>query len=221
MQKEIKLGNGSFLVGMERRLTTFLCRFVPASIGTKHLTMLSLFCALLIPLGYYLSAKKPAFLFLASFFILMQWIFDCLDGAIGRLRKEGFVRWGFYMDHLFDYFFMSAIVMGFWCLFPELKFQIFVMFFLFSSFMVNFFLLYASIKDREPNLTVSFWHFSPIEFRLLVIILNAMLYFFEGTTRHLIYKYLASFNICLLVILVMVIFLCQKKLNDYDVDEKK
>ena len=150
----------------------------------------------------------------------MQWIFDCLDGAIGRLRKEGFVRWGFYMDHLFDYFFMASIVFGFWILFPQLKTEIFFLFFLFGSFMVNFFLLYSSVKDKEPNLAVSFGFFSPIEFRLLIILFNTLFCFFEIPMRRFISNYLIYLNGFLLFILVIVIYSCQKKVNDFDIADK-
>jgi phosphatidylglycerophosphate synthase len=162
----------------------------------------------------------PAFLFLASFFIATQWIFDCLDGAIGRLRKEGFIKWGFYMDHLFDYFFMSSIVFGMYFLFPDLALQISIMFFLFSSFMVNSFLLYGSIKDKEPDLVVSFWHFSPIEFRLIIISFNTMLYFFTGIMKDLVHRYLFCLNILLLAALIMLILSFQKKLSYYDISNK-
>lgn len=220
MPKEIKLANNSFLWTLEMRLTEKLCTFVPAFMGTKLLTYLSLGSSLLIVFSYYLSTKMPIFLLVASFFIITQWIFDCLDGAIGRSRKEGFVRWGFYMDHLFDYFFMSSIVFGFWFLFPDVKFQMLLLFFMFSAFMVNFFLFYSTVKDKEPNLAVSFGRFSPIEFRLLVILFNSLLYFFGNTVRYFVYQYLLFFNIFLFLMLIIVIYSCQKRLNDYDIAEK-
>jgi len=216
----MKTSNSSFLRNPERLLIEKLCCFVPAFIGTKHLTFLSLLSSLLVFLSYYMSVKIPLFLFLASFFIVLQWIFDCLDGAIGRSRKEGFIEWGFYMDHLFDYFFMFSIVFGLYFLFPELTFQILILFFLFSSFMVNSFLLYASMKDKEPDLVVSFWHFSPIEFRLLVMLFNTLLYFFGDITKHLVHKYLFCLNMLLSTALIILIFLCQKKLSHYDITKK-
>ena len=216
----MKTSNNSFLRNSEKIFIERLCEFVPLHIGTKHLTLLSLLSSILVLLSYYLSVKMPAFLFLASFFIATQWIFDCLDWAIGRLRKEGFIKWGFYMDHLFDYFFMSSIVFGMYFLFPDLALQISIMFFLFSSFMVNSFLLYGSIKDKEPDLVVSFWHFSPIEFRLIIISFNTMLYFFTGIMKDLVHRYLFCLNILLLAALIMLILSFQKKLSYYDISNK-
>ena len=213
--------NDSFLRGLEKRLIEKLCGFIPPFIGTKILTSLSLGSSLLILLSYYLSNKISAFLFVASFFIIMQWIFDCLDGEIGRLRREGLVRWGFYMDHLFDYFFMFSIIFGFWFIFPHAKLQILFLFFLFSAFMVNFFLLYSVLRDKEPNFTISFGWFSPIEFRLLFILFNSLFYFFESGMKYFIYRYLSYFNIFLFVMLIIVIYSCQKKLSKYDILEKQ
>jgi phosphatidylglycerophosphate synthase len=216
----MKTSNSSFLRDAERSVIEKLCARVPPFIGTKHFTFLSLLSSFLVFVSYYISAKKPYFLFFASFFIILQWVFDCLDGAIGRLRKEGFIEWGFYMDHLFDYFFMASIVFGLYFLFPDSSLQILVLFLLFSSFMINSFLLYASIKTKEPGLVVSFWHFSPIEFRLLVILFNTLLFFFESTVRNLAGKYLFCLNILLLTALIALIFSCQKKLNQYDISNK-
>lgn len=221
MGKEIIPFNNSFLRGIEARLTEKLCALIPPFIGTKPLTFASLCSSLLVFLSYYLSIKLRPFLFIASFFIIMQWMFDCLDGTIGRLRKEGFVRWGFYMDHLFDYFFMSSIVFGLWFLFPQLKFQILFLFLLFSSFMVSFFLFYGVMRDKEDNFTMSFWRFSPIEFRLLVILFNTLFYFFEETMRHFIFSYISYFNAFLFTLLIMVIYSCQKKLSSCDIIDRR
>lgn len=220
MPKDIKFANNSFLSPIELRITKKLCKLVPISVGTKALTFLSLGSSLLILSSYILAGKILISLFAASFFIIMQWIFDCLDGEIGRSRKEGFVRWGFYMDHLFDYFFMASIVFGFWFLFPGLKLQILILFFLFTSFMVNFFLFYSTMKDKEPGLAVSFGRFSPIEFRLLVILFNTLLYFFEGNVRHFVDTYLSYFNIILFMMLIIVVYSCQKTLNKHDVSDR-
>lgn len=213
--------NRSFLRGLEKRAVDKLAVFIPPFIGTKILTFLSLGSSLLILSSYYISAKIRAFLFLASFFIVMQWIFDCLDGAIGRLRREGFVRWGFYMDHLFDCFFMFSVILGFWFLFPDAKLQILLLSFLFSAIMANFFLLYGVIRDREPDYSISFGWFSPIEFRLLVILFNFLCYFFRDGMSYLINHYLVYFNILLLVMTVIVIYYSQKRLSGYDIAEER
>lgn len=218
--EEIKPLNDSFLRKWEIKLVNKLSKYVPSFMGTKILTFLCLLSSFLIFLSYYLSKEKPLFLFFASFFILTQWIFDCLDGTIGRLRKEGFIRWGYFMDHLFDYFFMSSIVFGFYFLFPILKFQILLIFFIFSSFMVTSFLMHSVIKDKEVDFSISFLGFSPIEFRLIVILFNTSLYLFNDFMTYLVSKYLLYFNLLLLIFLIIVIYINQKKLGDIDVSEK-
>lgn len=211
--------NNSLFRSLEKAFIDRLCRIVPDFMGTKTLTFLSLFSSAMILASYCLAGTRHAFLFAASFFILLQWVFDCLDGAIGRMRKEGYFRWGFYMDHLFDYFFMASIVFGYRALFPQLRDQLFLLFFLFSAIMVNFFLLYGTIRDREPDFVISFGKFSPIEFRLLIIALNTALYFYEPGVRHAMVSYFGYANIAALAALVMVVFSVQKKLSRYDIAE--
>lgn len=218
MTKEIRPLNNSFLRTWEIRITEKLCNFVPPFVGTKILTFLSLASSIMILLSYYLAVKMRFFLFFCSFFVITQWIFDCLDGTIGRLRKEGFAGWGFYMDHLFDYFFMSAVIFGFWFLLPHP--QVFVLFFLSSSFMVAFFLMHGATKDKKHIFETSFGRLSPIEFRLLIIFLNIFFYFFEAVMRPFVCSYLFYFNIILFIMLIAVIYSCQKRLSAQDIAEK-
>lgn len=220
MLNEIKPLNNSPLRKLEIRLTKKLSAFVPPFMGTKLLTFLNLLSSFLILAAYYFSKRTPFFLFFASLFILTQWIFDCLDGSIGRLRREGFVRWGFYMDHLFDYFFMTSIVFGLSFLFPMLRLQMLFLFFISSAFMISFFLMHDAMKDKEINFNISFLGFSPIEFRLVMITFNILFYFFTDLINYFISKYLFSINILLLALLFIVIYSSQKKLSALDIYEK-
>lgn len=220
MSKEIMPLNNSPLRNLEIKLTVKLSRYVPDFIGTKALTFLSLFSSIFVFVSYYLSKSKNYFLFFASFFILGQWVFDCLDGTVGRLRGEGFARWGFYMDHLFDYFFMASIISGLYFLFPRQRPQILLLFFIGSYFMISFFLMHDVTNDKEPNFKISFLGISPIEFRLFIIVFNALLYFAKSYIEYLISNYLIHFNLLLFVFLITSIFLNQKKLHDIDVSAK-
>ena len=44
---------------------------------------------------------------------------DHYDGKIGKYRNTGLVRWGYYMDHLLDYFFLASVIIGYAFILPE------------------------------------------------------------------------------------------------------
>ena len=64
--------------------------------------------------------------------ITLQWLTDSLDGAIGRYRNVGLIRWGYYMDHFLDYIFLCSILIGYSLILPD-NFK-YLLFFLLAIF---------------------------------------------------------------------------------------
>lgn len=210
----MKTLNASALRPVEKIIMDKLSVFVPPFIGTKMLSCFGLLSSLGIFISYYLCKRSYVFLFFASFFIMSEWVFDCLDGAIGRARKEGFVRWGYYMDHLFDYFFLSSIVIGLYFIFPQVALQLLFLFLILSAFMGTFFLIHGAAKN--PEFKISFWGISPIEFRLFIIGFNTVLFFNPAFIRAFVLKYSIFLNLTLLSALIIVIYFHQKQLDAID-----
>src|SRR3989339_1175510 len=77
---------------------------IPRQIETYHLTMSTVFWSLaIIAFGYLAKQVNIHFLWGTSIMIIGQYLTDLFDGAVGRYRKTGLIRWGYYMDHLLDY----------------------------------------------------------------------------------------------------------------------
>ena len=199
---------------LEKFVMERLGALVPPFIGTKHLSFLGLASSLGILVSYYLCRVSYAFLFLASLFIILEWIFDCLDGHIGRARDEGFVMWGYYMDHLFDYVFLSSIMFGFYYLFPEAGLQVLFLFVILGLFMNVFFLMQGAMCQSEFK--ISFWGIGPIEFRLFIILFNIVLYFNPVAIKEFLLKNFIFVNLIILTGLLIVIYFHQKKLDGLD-----
>lgn len=210
----MKTLNTSPLRPLEKYVMERLRALVPPFIGTKHLSFLGLFSSFGVLISYYLCSKSYAFLFLASLFIILEWIFDCLDGAIGRARGEGFVKWGYYMDHLFDYVFLASIMFGFYFLFPGAGLQILFLFFILSLFMNVFFLMQGALCQTEFK--ISFWGVSPIEFRFFIILFNIFLYFNTAAMTAFLSEKFVFVNAVLLSGLLIVIYFHQKRLDELD-----
>jgi archaetidylinositol phosphate synthase len=164
--------NTSFLTPLERRLAVRVLPRIPSWLETYHLTMLSLVWSGLILLFSYLAKNDLRWLWGVSAMVALQYVTDHYDGKIGKYRGTGLVRWGYYMDHLLDYFFLCSVIIGYSFILPERsRFQIVIMLAIFAGYEVSTFLAFAA-TDR---LKISYLKFGPTEFRLALIVINGLL----------------------------------------------
>jgi len=164
--------NTSFLTPFERRLATRVLPRIPSWLETYHLTMLTLVWSSFILFFSYLAAKDLRWLWGVSAMIALQYVTDHYDGKIGKYRGTGLVRWGYYMDHLLDYFFLCSVIIGYAFILPERsRYQILIMLAIFAGYEFSTFLAFAA-TDR---LKISYLKFGPTEFRLALIIINGLL----------------------------------------------
>jgi phosphatidylglycerophosphate synthase len=110
--------------GEHRRLYGFaLARFeawalprlaaaLPDRVMPDHLTGLGLLASTGIAVAYMLTNRDPAWLWVASALLVVQWYGDSLDGTLARYRRIERPRYGFYLDHLTDAYSTLAIGIG-------------------------------------------------------------------------------------------------------------
>ncbi len=207
--------NTSFLAPLERKLAPLVIPRIPSWIETYHLTMLTLLWSLLVMVFSFLAARNIRWLWMVSLAIALQWATDHYDGKIGKYRNTGLVRWGYYMDHLLDYFFLCSILIGYAFILPESsRFQLLLMLALFAGYDFSTFLAFAA-TDR---LKISFMKFGPTEFRLALIIINGLLISFG--TKHMIGG-LKWVNGGAAIGLVFLIYRTQKEIWQHDMEGKQ
>ena len=164
--------NTSFLTPLERRIAPIVLSRIPAWLETYHLTMLTLVWSVLILVFSYFAASDIRWLWPVSAMIFLQYVTDHYDGKIGKYRNTGLVRWGYYMDHLLDYFFLCSVIIGYAFILPERsRYQILFTLAIFAGYEMSTFLAFAA-TDR---LKISYLKFGPTEFRLALIVINALL----------------------------------------------
>jgi archaetidylinositol phosphate synthase len=164
--------NTSFLTPFERRLATRVLPRIPSWLETYHLTMLTLVWSGAILFFSYLAARDLRWLWGVSAMIALQYLTDHYDGKIGKYRGTGLARWGYYMDHLLDYFFLCSVIIGYAFILPERsRYQILIMLAIFAGYEVSTFLAFAA-TDR---LKISYLKLGPTEFRLALIVINGLL----------------------------------------------
>ena len=206
--------NTSFLSPLERRLAPFVLPKIPGWLETHHLTMLTLVWSVLIVGFSYRAASDIRWLWVVSLLIFFQYLTDYYDGKIGKYRNTGLVRWGYYMDHLLDYFFMSSVILGYAFILPEKsRLQLLLMLVLFGAYDLSTFLAFAA-TDR---LKISFLKFGPTEFRLAIIVINALLILFG--TRYMI-NGLKYVNAGAAVGLILLVYQTHKQIWQLDMEHK-
>lgn len=198
----------------EDRLREYLVPMVPRSIETYHLTLTTILWSLVIIACGFLARTNIQWLWPASVMIAFQYITDLLDGAVGRARNTGLVKWGFYMDHFLDYFFLSAILIGYAFLLPsEHTYLFFFMQAIAGAFMVSSFLSFAATNKFE----ISHLGLGPTEIRIVFIIINTLLIIFGKQYLAIVLPYAVvflGFGVCVMV------FNTHKKLWRHDMDTK-
>jgi len=166
------------LQSYERKFVDWLTPKLPLFLTSKRLTITTCWISLGILICSYFAATNIQWLWGASALIALQWLTDSLDGAVGRFRNEGLVKWGYYMDHFLDYLFLCSILIGYAFILP-LKYTYFLFFMLAlcSAFMINSFLAY---KVQE-KFKISYAGIGPTEIRIVFIIINTLLTIYGQT----------------------------------------
>lgn len=174
--KGAKAKSESALFKFEKAVAKYLVPKVPKIFDTKVLTLMTVLWGALVVYFYYLAKADTKWLWWVSIFIFVQWLTDLLDGGVGRYRKQGLVKWGFYMDHLLDYYFLCCVIFGLF-LYLGMGIHLFLALIIFGMFFISTFLKFGALSEFDT----SFVGLSPAEMRLLVVGTNLILMYLSRT----------------------------------------
>jgi len=100
------------LAGVERRVLRLLAERVPRVLRSNHLTVLGTLGAVGAGTAYALTTYDPAWLWVASLMLGVNWVGDSLDGTLARVRGTQRPKYGYYVDHVVDAFSTAVIGLG-------------------------------------------------------------------------------------------------------------
>lgn len=205
----------SILMKVENRFKNWAVARIPDAIQTYHLTSMTVLWSLInIAVAFY-AKENLNWLWIVNFSIVFQYLTDLLDGEVGRQRNTGLIKWGFYMDHILDYFFLSSLVFVGYMISPRgLEIWFFGLLVVLGSFMVNAFLSFAATNE----FAIYHYGFGPTETRVVFILINLYIIYY-GTSQFAILVPLVVV-LCLFGLIIN-IFQIQKKLWQIDMDNKK
>lgn len=208
-----KVGH-SILHNLEQKLVKWGTPKIPKRIETWTLTYMTGLWAIGTLVFGYLAQYNIHWLWDTSAMIIMQYITDLFDGAIGRHRNTGLIKWGYYADHFLDYIFMSCLLIGYSFFIPDRFGILFFLMMIYGGFMVNSFIHFAATNQFE----ISYFGFGPTEARIGFITANTMLIVFG---KVFLAQYLPHLLAVSFVVLCVVVYRNQKLLWEVDMKNKK
>ncbi|MFA6094819.1 MAG: CDP-alcohol phosphatidyltransferase family protein [Candidatus Paceibacterota bacterium] len=198
----------------DKYLRSFLLRFVPSFVQTYHLTLMTIMWSVIAVWASYMARVDIQWLWVVSLMLACQYVTDLLDGAVGRARNTGLIKWGYYMDHFLDYIFFSALILGYAFIFPADMMYIFILLALIQiGFLINLFLSFAATNAFK----ISFARFGPTETRIAYILFNTYLIYW-GTQLPM--RLLPYFVVVCAGVLTIMVYRTQKQLWKIDMESK-
>lgn len=163
----------SVLNGVEKKALLWLAERQPKWVNSDTLTFIGFIGSVIIAAGYILSNYNINFLWLASLGLVINWYGDSLDGTLARFRKQQRPVYGFYLDHTMDAINETFMFMGVG-LSPFMRFDL-------SCILLAIYLMLTLNVSMNAHLKgefrLTYAKLGPTEFRLIAIIVNAILVF--------------------------------------------
>ena len=196
-----KKSGQSVLGPLERRFIDWAIPKIPKPILSHHLTMLTAVWSVLMVLFGWL-ARNPAgrgWLHAMSALVFLQWLTDSLDGSLGKYRRQGLVKWGFFMDHLLDLLFAGSIVIAYSFMVEVwwLRLCFMVLLLVTCATMAVSFLSFAATNRFQ----IAYYGVGPTEIRIAYIALNTLVWWIGTAVFSWGVPVVMSLNIVALVIM--------------------
>ena len=166
----------SFLNGMEKKALVWLAGRQPQWVTSDMLTVVGVIGAFLTGLGFALTHYGIGWLWLSSAGLVLNWYGDSLDGTLARVRNRQRPLYGYYLDHTVDCVNEAFMFVGAG-LSPLVDLNLaLAVFILYLCLTVN-----VSINAHlKSEFRLTYAKLGPTEFRLIIIVVNALLVFFPG-----------------------------------------
>ena len=179
--KKHKRVNDIWLGPLERPALKYFSEHMPSWVTPDLLTILGIFGAMLIFVGYVLTNYSKAFLWLASFGFFVNWFGDSLDGTVARFRNIQRPRYGYFVDHAVDSLNEVLIIFGLG-LSPYMQFNIALLISMGYLLLSVLVFLRTAVKGE---FVISYGGFGPTEIRVVAILANTILFFMGNPAVHI------------------------------------
>lgn len=163
----------SLIRPLEKKALDFFAKNQPGWMSSDIFTVIGFLGAVMIGVGYILTNYNPAWLWLSTAGLIVNWYGDSLDGTYARIHHQQRPVYGYFLDHNMDGIneFVMFVGAG---LSPILNTSIALL--AYSAYILLS--LYVSICAHVKNeFKISYGKLGPTEFRLIIALVNIFLFF--------------------------------------------
>ena len=160
----------SILNAGEKKILVWLAERMPRWVTSDMLTFVGTLGAVIIAVGYALSGRNIAWLWLSSFGFIVNWFGDSLDGTLARVRNSQRPMYGFFLDHNIDCINETLMFLG--AGLSPLMNMWSAMTVLVAYLLISIYVYIDAHLKNEFKLTYA--GLGPTEFRVLAILVNTL-----------------------------------------------
>ena len=167
----------SILAPINHEIVNQNVKYIPNWIETYHLTTLTFIWSAFVLFGAILSKYSLLAVWICLLALVGHIITDAFDGALGRYRNTGLVKWGYYVDHFGDYLLSCVLIVSFRLIEPELnEYLIFFLLVVITGYFIHS--LLSTVTLNKFTLTF-FKLFSPLEGQIAYVFIYVLVLIFN------------------------------------------
>ena len=165
--------NDTFFAPLERAALQWLCKHMPGWMTPDTLTVIGLFCGVVMAIAYWLCNLNKNFLWIVDLGLVINWFGDSLDGSLARYRGIERFKYGYFVDHTVDITTQTIVLFGLGVS-PFVHFN-------YALLALAGYLLLGILTYIDTAVSgvykISYGKIGPTEVRVFLIGLNAIFYF--------------------------------------------
>ncbi len=180
----------------EKRVLIAMAERMPSWVTPDQLTFLGVLGSVIMFAGYLLSNSDPAWLWLATFGLIVNWFGDSTDGTLARVRHIERPRYGFYIDHTADVISEALVFLGIGVS-PYVRFDLACLAYI--GYLGMSVLVYVR-TCVDGVFRISYSRLGPTELRIVLAVVNAVMFFAGVRTFRALGATLSYYDIVVAVI---------------------
>ncbi len=160
----------------ERKVLPRMAARLPRQVTPDLLTAIAFFSAILIGVSYWLTQYSLHWIWVANLCLVLHWWGDSLDGTLARVRRIQRERYGFFVDHFSDTISVFLILLGLG-LSPLMDLRA-ALLDIIGYYGMSILVYLVSIS--RGVFRISYMKMGPTEARLLLIVINTIVWAFHN-----------------------------------------
>jgi hypothetical protein len=208
-----KKADFNLLYPLEQKLTKAVVPHIPKWLETNHLTWMTVVWSIGALAFGWLAKGNLLWIWGINAMLICQYLSDLFDGAVGRYRDTGLVKWGYFMDHFLDYIFLCALFVGYSFFIPDRYNALFFLMIVYGAYLVNSYVSFAATNQFK----ITYLGIGPTEGRIGFLIVNILLMY---TNIHFLSRFLPHLLAIAFIGLCVIVFRSQRYIWKLDMDAK-